>query len=315
VEKATKRICVILNPTAANGKAQKRGRMLERILKSRGYDTTVLRSEYAQHAVELAGESARKDFDIIAAAGGDGTVNEVVWGLMDAALAGVNPPAFALFPIGRGNDFAFAAGIPHDIESCCRLIEESPLRPVDVGRMDGGLYPEGRYFINGIGVGFEPLVNVAAGKFKRVGGVLSYLLGFLRVMASYPAAVEVEMVIDEQSTGKVSTQQLSICNGRRMGGSFLMGPDALIDDGLLDLGYVNRPVSMGGIVKMVGKFFRGRQKSHPFFSGGLIRSLDLHADRGGLVCHADGEMIAYDTDHLHIEVVPGALLLAGSRKI
>lgn len=288
--------------------------MIESLLDSRGYEATIVRTEGVQHAVELAREHARKGFDIIAAAGGDGTVNEVVWGLMDAAAAGVETPAFALFPIGRGNDFAFAAGIPHDIESCCRLIEETSLKPVDVGRISGGLYPEGRYFINGIGVGFEPLVNVAASGFKRVSGVLSYLLGFLRVMASYPAAVDVKMVIDGKETEEVSTQQLSVCNGRRMGGSFLMGPDALIDDGLFDLGYVNRPVSMSGIMNMVGKFFRGRQKSHPFFSSGLIRSLDLHAEGGGLVCHADGEMIAYDSDHLHIEVVPGALQLAGSGK-
>jgi YegS/Rv2252/BmrU family lipid kinase len=314
VDKRKKQICVILNPTAAKGHARKTGVTLEKKLTELGFDCTFVLTRRPFHAVELALQASTQNFDIIAAAGGDGTVNEVVCGLMQAARKGDPVPRFALFPIGRGNDFAYALRMPKDVDACCQLLIEGRERTVDAGMVTGGLYPNGRCFINGVGIGFEPLVNITASKYKHVSGVLSYLLAFLKVMASYPAAVDIDMEFDGNKR-KLSTQQISICNGRRMGGSFLLGPDALIDDGYLDLGYVNRPVTMMGIVKMVGKFFRGEQKSHPYFSSELVKSVDLRSEKGGLVCHADGEVIAFDSDHLHIEIIPRALRLIGSPEI
>ena len=107
------------------------------------------------------------------------------------------------------------------IEEAVAAIKTGPQRTIDVALMQGK-FPEGRWFINGLGVGFEPLVTFAASSFKRI-SVPSYVMALIKVMINYP----VPTILRSSSTG-VSTyaksQQLSVCNGRRMGSSFIMPP-------------------------------------------------------------------------------------------
>lgn len=304
----TRGICVILNPAAAKGRAGRIRKKAEQQLSMLGDSHRLYTTSGPLNACGLARAAAEDGFSLVVAAGGDGTVNEVVCGLMSAGASRAQRPKLGILPVGRGNDFAFAAGVPRDPATCWKLIAEGVSSPVDIGRVTGGLYPEGRYFVNGVGIGFEPLVTMTAGEFKRISGVPSYILALLKVMARYPKAVDIEMAFSGEER-KVSTQQVSVCNGRRMGGAFLMGPDAIVDDGLLDLSYVNRPVSMGMILKLVGKFFRGTQKQHPFVSSALVDRIELNAPLGGLVCHADGETVTKNADRLVVEIFPGALEL------
>lgn len=308
-------IKIILNPAAAKGKA---GRAVPGIRKlmdlyNLSYDLEVTKEVW--HASRAAEKAARMGYKVVVAAGGDGTCNEVINGLMSYRRSEAgrdNETAFAVFPIGRGNDFAYSLGISSSLSEAVKILKDGKQKKIDVAKVFGGDYKEGRYFINGLGIGFEPLVNLTASRYKRISGVLSYVLAVIQIMHNYPEAVPVLLKYgDNASVISISTQQISICNGRRMGGAFLLGPDAILDDGKLDLCYVNKPVSGLKILYLVTRFFRGTQKSHSFVSFDLVGDIVVKTENGekGLICHIDGEMITtgVGTDQLSIHVYPHSL--------
>ncbi len=239
---------VILNPHAGKGQARKLEEKV-RFSLSRGERKVVLiRTEEEHEAERLAWEATMDGRKSIIAAGGDGTVNEVVNGMIKASLEmGTPPPVLGVIPIGRGNDFAWGMGLPLDLEEACTVAFAGKTKMIDVGKVYGGKYPDGRYFVNGLGIGFEPLVNFMASDFKRLSGAPSYILALLKMLARYPKPYRVEITYDGKQR-IVWTQQLSISNGRRMGSLFLMGPDAVFDDGFFDVMWAKRPVSRRKII-------------------------------------------------------------------
>ena len=146
------RYAVILNPIAAKGHAGKERHHIEQALSKLGVDASILLTEAPGHAVELAQQAAADGATVVAAAGGDGTCNEVVNGLMRCGESASQRPSLALFPIGRGNDFAYLFDVPKSPMDFCRTMVEGGTRPVDIGQIFGGRYPEGRYFCNGVGI-------------------------------------------------------------------------------------------------------------------------------------------------------------------
>ncbi len=308
-------IKIILNPAAAKGKA---GRAVPNIRKlmdfyNLSYDLEVTKEVW--HASRAAEKAAKQGYAVVVAAGGDGTCNEVINGLMSYSRSEAgrdNETAFAVFPIGRGNDFAYSLGITSSLKEAVKLLKDGKQKKIDVAKVFGGNHPEGRYFINGLGIGFEPLVNLTASRYKRISGVLSYVVAVIQIMQKYPEAIPVLLQYgDKNSIKSINTQQISICNGRRMGGAFLLGPDAVLDDGQLDLCYVNRPVSGSKILYLVTRFFRGTQKSHSFVSSDLVGDIVVKTKNGekGLICHIDGEMIttSVGTDQLKVLLYPRSL--------
>ena len=155
----------------------------------------------------------------------------------------------------------------------------------------GGKYPEGRFFVNGQGVGFEPLVNFLASDFKHVSGTLSYVLALIRILMHYPAPYDVELSLDDQILN-LKTQQLSICNGRRMGSAFLMGPDALFDDGYFDVVYANAPIPSKRMVPLALTFLSGKQVEQKEFSVARVKKLVMKSRDFPMPVHVDGEEIS-----------------------
>ncbi len=308
MDKKEQRIRIILNPAAAKGKAASLKGVIDQYLTQHGISAEFVETQRVWHAVQLAKQAAEEGVDVIVAAGGDGTCNEVANGIMAADLPVEKRPKLAIFPIGRGNDFAYVCEIPKRVEAFCDLLIQGKSRNIDVGKVFGGLYPEGRFFLNGVGVGFEPMVTMKASEYKKISGIPSYIVALLSVVAHYPAAVPTRIDIDGEIK-EISTQQISICNGRRMGGAFLMGPDAIPYDGLLDYLFIDRPLSVGMILRLVLKFLKGSQKSHPYVQSGLAESLEVSAFSDKLICHADGETISKGCDSLKVEIKSGAIQL------
>lgn len=304
-------ILIILNPTAAKGKARKAIPSIQRIFSSFSSPDTfeIVLTDHAWHAAELAEQAAIEGVRIIVAAGGDGTIQEVVNGLMAARHilpAYSSLPVLGVIPIGRGNDFAFVAGIPRNLQDACELIVMGGRNSFDIAKVMGGDVPEGRFFTNGVGIGFEPMVNHLASKFKRLSGVPSYMVALIKILRRYPKALPMDLVINGVPR-KIMSQQVSICNGKRMGGSFLLGPDADIHDGALNLCYIDGPVSGLKILHLVMLFFQGKQSQDAKVRMELIHDIAIMADSPGIVCHADGEMISLGTDQVSIRLYPGAL--------
>jgi YegS/Rv2252/BmrU family lipid kinase len=248
---------------------------------------------------------------VVAAAGGDGTCTEVVNGLLTRQKASPAPPLFGLLPIGRGNDFSSTAGIPADLEKALEILVQEKTRPLDAGFVKGGFFPEGRYFVNGIGIGFDTKVGFEAAKMKHIHSSLSYALGAIITVARYEPSPLLEIRYDDQEL-TVSAAIVSIMNGRRMGGSFYMGPEAVLDDGALDLCVIRRPATRRRLIQIVLKYPKGAQGDCEEALMGRGSNFHLTALEGGMTAHCDGETVCLDGKELAISCLPGALRLIGA---
>ncbi len=300
---AKQELYIILNPHAAKGKAKKQEPRIKALFSDAGYQVTLSYTEKGKGAENLAFQATCDKRDIIIAAGGDGTVNEVVNGILKAVHEqGLPVPKLGVIPIGRGNDFAWGMGIPENLVSACKVIIQGKLRTIDAGIVYGGKYPEGRYFINGLGVGFEPLVNFLASDFKHVSGTPSYVLALIRILINYPAPYTVTISLDGKEV-HVKTQQLSVCNGRRMGSAFLMGPDAIFDDGVFDVVYANAPIPSYKLVPLALSFFKGGQVKKKEFSVERVKKLSMISSDYPMPVHVDGEEISKGCMEITAEIL------------
>jgi YegS/Rv2252/BmrU family lipid kinase len=303
-------LCIILNPNAAKGKALSHRTEIEAFFLQAGIPISMELTTRPFEAIDFAHKAVASGYKTIIAAGGDGTMNEVVDGVIRATremkLSHEEAPVVGLIPIGRGNDFAFFAGIPNSVGAACQLIADRIWSSIDYGEVFGGRFPEGRCFVNGVGIGFEPMVNFVASDFKRVSGMLSYLLGFLKVWVHYPSAIRLHFE-SEQGSFYCDTQQVSLCNGRRMGSTFIMGPYAELDDGLLDIVYANKPIKWGEILRYAIKFFSGSQLKTDRFSMFRAQRITITSDSNNLVCHTDGEEVSRGCNQIGVTLYPSGL--------
>lgn len=297
---------VIVNPISGRGLGEKSISKIEAFLKDSGVDFTVVRTERVWHAAELAESAARDGYDVVVCASGDGTVNEAINGLMNAKKAGHNSVAFTVLGIGTGNDFAGGTGIPTNLDDGLKALLANKRKKIDLGLVKGGDYPDGRYFGNGIGVGFDAAVGNEAIKVRWTRGLLAYLIGVIKTVFLYYNPAKVEIVLDDGETIKQTSLMISVMNGRRMGGGFQMAPESHPDDGLFDL-CIAETASKGRILQMIPHFINGTQKSLPEIQMKrakkvAIKSLDLT-----FPAHADGEFICLEGSHLTLELLPKEL--------
>ncbi|NBK20539.1 MAG: diacylglycerol kinase family lipid kinase [Spirochaetia bacterium] len=302
-----KKLFILLNPHAAKGKGIVRKKEIMGLFSQAGYEATVVMTEKGIGASTLAYQATLQGWPTIIAAGGDGTVNEVVDGVLRAVTEMKIPsPKLGVLPVGRGNDFAWGMGIPRDLKKASELIIAGKTRTIDAGITYGGHYPQGRYFVNGQGMGFEPLVNFIASDFKHVSGTLSYVLALVKILVAHPEPFHVQLTLDGECQ-YFEMQQLSICNGRRMGGAFLMGPDALFDDGYFDVVFTNRPVKNSRMLLIALKLFKGTQVKLPVFSVVRAKSVSLVSENNPMPVHVDGEEISKGCMQFSTELLPSVL--------
>ena len=298
---------IIVNPVAGRGAGERAIPQIERMLSGHGLDFDLVRTEAPWHAADLAQEAVAAGYDGVVAVGGDGTANEVLNGLMRAKQAGAGTCPMGILCVGRGNDFAYGMGVPTDLEAGCQALAQGHRRTMDVGRVVGGLYPEGRYFGNGVGIGFDAVVGFEAVKMTRLHGFPSYLVAVLKTVFLYYQAPLVTIEYDGQTAENLAIKQyslmISIMNGRRMGGGFMMAPQGQPDDGLFDL-CIARQVSRARIFGLIPHFLRGTQATQEPIQTGRTRRVVVTAVEGVLPAHADGETLCTDGRRLELELLP-----------
>jgi len=298
---------IIVNPISGRGVGQRALQEIRPMLRRYGLDCEISSTERPMHAVDLARNAARDGCEVVVAVGGDGTANEVLNGLMLAKDEGSGESTFGVISVGQGNDFAFGVGVPPGLEAGCRVLAQGHTRTIDIGRVTGGLYPDGRYFGNGVGIGFDAVVGFEALKLKRLHGFLAYLVAALKTIFLYYRAPLVEIEFD----GQILTQpalMVSIMNGRRMGGGFMMAPKADTNDGLFDL-CIARQVGRARILSLIPHFLKGTQASQDPILTGQAHRLTVTALEGVLPAHADGETLCIDGVKLDLEILPSQVKL------
>jgi YegS/Rv2252/BmrU family lipid kinase len=209
-------ILVIINPTARSERARALCRKIEH-LSTRAY---VRITNGPGEARALAEEAVKEGCERVVAAGGDGTINEVVNGLAGSKTA------LGLLPLGTMNVFATELGLPiNNLRKCWEVIEHGQVKPVDLLRAND------RHFVQLGGIGFDAQV-VAATRFdfKKTLGPLSYIISATQIASNKPPLLTVR-----GGGGTREGSFVMIGNGRYYGGPFVLFKNARIDDGLLDV--------------------------------------------------------------------------------
>ncbi|MEK6751672.1 MAG: diacylglycerol kinase family protein [Chloroflexota bacterium] len=297
---------VIVNPTSGRGLGERSIPQIESSLQEYGLDFTLVKTERVWHAAELAEGAARDGYDVIVCASGDGTVNEAINGIMRARKDGHNQSAFTVLGIGTGNDFAGGTGIPTNLTDGLKALKENKRRKIDLGLVKGGDYPEGRYFGNGIGVGFDAAVGNEAIKVRWTRGLLAYLIGVIKTVFLYYNPAQVEIILDDKETIKQVSLMISVMNGRRMGGGFQMAPESQPDDGLFDL-CIAETASKGRILAMIPHFIKGTQATLPEIQMKRAKKISIKSLDLTFPAHADGEFICLNGSALTLELLPKEL--------
>ncbi len=310
-----KKYKVILNPAAGHGNGRKALPVITRLLANCGLEFDLSQTEGVGHALALARQAVADNFDVVVAAGGDGTVNEVVNALMACKESGAQPPALGILCVGRGNDLAYSLGIPIELEPACQALAEDGRRWIDIGRLSSGVdlqgktiplrgcIPQGRYFANCVGIGFDAIVTIEVAKLPRWGGFASFLVGIFKTVFLYNHA---PMAIIEVAGQKITQRSLmiSIMNGRQLGGGgFIMAPDSRPDDGQLDLCIAEQMGTLA-VFRMIPYFAKGTQATQPTVKMARASRVTITAQDGPLPAHTDGEIISTEGRRLEVELLP-----------
>ncbi len=298
------KLLIIINPISGRGRGAQSIIPIENYLRDRNTPFSLHVTTQPGDAEEVAKRSVQQGYTQVVAAGGDGTIHEVVSGLMKSRYLG-DLPDFGVLTVGRGNDFAFGAGVLTSVEEELEAVIQGKTMKIDIGTysLNGGPL---RYFANGVGVGIEPLINKAATA-SKCKGTASYVDGAMRVLCDLPKPYDLLIRADREEFS-VQSQQLSVGNGTRMGGMFIMTPLSNLTDGLLDLAFANRPVRGWEVPKLAYKFFRGKQIGDPRLHYSQHKEIEIEA-RGSsrFVCHADGEHLTDEGKTLKISIIHHAI--------
>jgi YegS/Rv2252/BmrU family lipid kinase len=213
-------------------------------------DFDVAFTERGRHAVELAREAAIGGRALVVAVGGDGTIHEVVNGLMQARAAGSGEPRLGVIGQGTGGDFRRALGIEHRLDRYCAAIAGGRIRHVDVGHAkftghDGA--PASSYFINILSAGIGGVVDQMVAEASRgLGGTFAYYSASLRgLLRSVIGTCKCTLTLaGKERVEEVATRNIAICNGRFFGSGMKVAPMAELDDGVFDV------VSLGAASKL-----------------------------------------------------------------
>lgn len=283
---------IIFNPVAGKGRASAALSLSLEFLTDHDIQYQLHTTRGPDHATELA--AATPQGSTVIAMGGDGTVHEVVKGLLNGVAVPVSDRTITrtlgVIPVGSGDDFAFSLGLQRgDVDAALKRIAVGTTRLVDLGLV--GNEP----FVNAVGVGFDAEVaHRVMTSPKLFKGPAAYFYGVVTALGSLsPASVTV--TIDGERVFCGRSLLVACQNGPRTGGSFYFAPAARNDDGLLDV-VVAGDFGRAGALRILPKVMKGAHLSDPrvrLFQGREVELLWERPQRA----HAEGETIAPRTDY------------------
>jgi len=296
------RIRVIFNPMANHGQSRHLMEKIESLGNAYGH-LDVVATEYPGHATELTRAAMDEGLEIVAAAGGDGTVHELVNALVQD---GRSPAALGIIPLGSGNDFAFGMNLYDDLETAVKRLFTGQPRLIDVIKIEDD-HGRSQFVNNGLGIGFDAMINIQSRLITRVHGFTMYALATLRTIALYYQTPHLKMRFDDLDIEQ-DALFISVGNGPRIGGGYHLTPDAQVDDGWLDSCTVN-PVGRTTMLYMLPKVMRGTHVTSRHVTMRRSQAIEITSDLA-LPIHVDGEIFAYPEDDVHqikMSILPALL--------
>ena len=222
---------LIVNLTSGGGKPKVQLEFILKFLKENGLNFTVTYTDHHGEAVKLAEKASNDGVELIISVGGDGTINEIVNGIMLSK----NHPTLGIIPLGWANDFIKSVDIPSSTTEACKIILKGNTRKIDLGLINNRIY-----FANICGIGFDAEITHLANQMKDRHSDWHFLATFVYVFATIrkllaPFSYHPVKVKINQEEIKTKILFIAIGNGRIYGGKFKITPNALVDDGLLDI--------------------------------------------------------------------------------
>lgn len=300
-----RRIKLIFNPHADNGRGWRVASALQATIEQMG-GAEWTSTEHPTHAMDLALEAANDGFEVVVAIGGDGTVHEVINGLM--RVDSERRPMLAAVPIGNGNDFCANVGIEPDPSAAIQRVFSGEPKGLDIGMVTDA---SGRteYWDNSLGIGFDAAAVIHSQAITRLQGTPMYFVAAVKTIIRDHHAPHFKIRTDSEEIDN-EFLMITFCNGRREGGGFILAPEARPDDGVLDYAMVEW-VSRLKMFRLIPEFMRGTHGRFNEVHLGRFRELELEADRP-LLIHTDGEIFANSTSNvqeLSVQVLPNAIRL------
>ncbi len=293
--------CIILNPYSGRYTGRLRWPDAQAALEAAGFAYELARTERPGHARALARDAALAGCSPIIAAGGDGTVSEVVNGLADAAGQADGPLGpIGILPVGTANDIVDTLGIPRDLPAAAQVLARGNSRLIDLGEVNG------RLFVNNSAIGLEPFVTQIQQRIGRIHGPPRYLLAALRGIVARPRW-NMRLEWDGGTHGGPITL-VAIGNGPRSGGLFYMAPHADMADGRLTFVYGYR-ASRLQLLRLLPRTLRPAAGSYVEMKGiNEVHStwLRVRIDPPA-PAHADGEVFAPAIQALEYRIWPARL--------
>lgn len=311
------RRCVIVNPASGRGQAARLRPTIERALHDAGIACPIVQTHTSGDAVRLARLLVQQGYDQIIVVGGDGTINEAMTGLLTATTPIDTPhlptstASLAFIPIGTGNDFIRSLPDlrPNDIHGAVQRIAQGGTRCIDVGRVvvRSSERKQTRLFLNNLALAIDAIVAAKVSDLQLLKGLPAYLVAALlalREFKPYPLELRYNDVQDE-----CTLLLATVTNGQYQGGGFHLTPDALLDDGLLDLCLV-QPMPILQALRYLPDGLRGTHTNLPPVQMARAPAVAVRFTVPHVVV-TDGEIISTAAVQVQAEVLPAVLRIVG----
>ena len=299
---STKQWFVIINPTSGSGASKKKWPQINSLLTTYNFQYKFVFTEFENHSVILAQDAINQGFKNIICIGGDGTLHNVINGIMSQSDVKSSEVKVGVIPIGTGNDWVKTHKIPNDIEQAIQIIKNGSTETQDVGAIQfSNKTKTPIFFINLAGIGFDGYVVSKVGKYKHF-GAMAYLLGTLLGLFSFKNFRSNTTINSEVIETRTLMILIGICNYSGGGMQLTKSPDPF--DGLFDISIVKN-LSKIDIIKNVTKLFNGAIVNHSKVDSYKTTKIAVGVDNDNPpYIQADGELIG--TGSFEVSIINNA---------
>ena len=308
------KVGVVMNPVAGGGGLRRRRPELSAALAESFGDFELRETDQSGDAAALAFDFAASGFELVLAAGGDGTASEVADGLLKYRIETGREAELGVLPCGTGVDFARGLGIAGGIGPTVKRIAAAKGRRIDAGRIcfvdDHGALCQ-RHFINIASLGISGAIDRAVNADRRRGRrVSAKALFFWRTVAEFLRYdfQDVRITVDETPAVEARIALVAVANGRYFGGGMMVAPDAEPNDGAFDI-VILRASGKLGLIRDIRLLYGGRHRNHPAIT--ILRGKRITVEPLGKLS-GDGVLVDIDGESpgripATFEILPGAL--------
>ncbi len=297
---------MVVNPNAGNRRIMRDWDKISKRMEKMKLSFDFVMTRRAEHAIELTGEALRQGYKKFIAVGGDGTLNEVANALLSFKSFNTQDYLLGLIPVGTGNDWGRMFGISNKYKLAIDTIVEGRTLLQDVGTITyhDNSTQHSRFFLNIAGMGFDAMVAQKTNRQKAAGksNPLSYFANLFTSLFQYKSRIIQVEIDDDKYNFNTFSMSVGIC--KYNGGGMMQLPNAIPDDGLLDVTIIKK-IGLGTLLAQLRNLYTGQFIKHPKVATFQAKSVRISSKKSGFMMEADGESLGHAP--FEVNILPRAL--------